>query len=193
MKTLTRAEADREAYLGYVTAELAKFREHAGVHSFVWDAEKLQRARRLAPMDTSDEGVFVGPWRVVRSYVTTEYREYVEQYYASRMTFSEWKARAVAERAAEAQRQSDYLDSAEYCTDSLADLRSLFERRDELIVTARERGASWGDIGDAIGLSRAQLHNIATRHAVKMRNAVASVEQHVSSVNEDVWDEDSIF
>lgn len=188
-KLTTVAENDREQFAGYVSNELAKFRDHAGVHSFVWDAEKLSRARRLAPMDTSDEGVFVGPWRVVRNYVTTEYREYVEQYFASRLTFTEWKARAIAERAAESQRQNDYLDSADYCTDQLLDLRALFERRDELIVTARERGASWNEIAEAIGLSRAQLHNIATRHAVKLRVAVADVEQSVA----DAWDDDEPF
>lgn len=189
MQTITRAELDRAEYLGYVTAQLAKFREHAGVHSFVWDAAKLQRARRLAPMDTSDEGAFSGPWRVVRNYVTTEFREWVEQYYAERLTFSEWKRRAIEARNDEAQRVRDYLDSSEYCTDRLTELRGLFEQRDELIISARERGASWADIGEAVGLSRAQLHNIATRHAAKLRAANTELSRGVPAE----WDENEPF
>lgn len=188
-KTMTRAEMDREEFAGYVTAQLDAFRQHAGVHSFVWDAAKLQRARHLAPRDTSDEGAYVGAWHVVRAYVTTEFREWVEQYYANRQTFSEWKARAVAERAAAANERASYEMSAAYCTDQLEDLRALIERRDELIVTARERGATWREIGDAIGLGRAQLHNIAAKHAATLR---AANDELAAGVPVE-WDENEIF
>lgn len=184
-RTLTRAEADREEFAGYVTAQLEAFRKREGELTFVWDAAKLLKARHLAPRDTSDEGAFVGAWHVVRAYVTTEFREWVEQYGARRLTFSEWKARAVAERAALANERADYEASAAYCTDQLEDLRALVERRDELIVTARERGATWADIGAAIGLGRAQLHNIAAKHAATLRAAAAEMSAGVP----DEWDD----
>lgn len=191
-RTMTRAEADREEFAGYVTAQLEAFRQHAGVHSFVWDAAKLTRARHLAPRDTSDAGAYVGAWHVVRAYVTTEFREWVEQYYANRQTFSEWRARAIAERAAAANERASYEMSAAYCTDQLEDLRALVERRDELIVSARERGATWNEIGAAIGLGRAQLHNIAAKHAATLRAAAVELSAGVPDEWED-FDPDAPF
>lgn len=191
-KTMTRAECDREEFAGYVTAQLEAFRKREGDLTFVWDAAKLLKARHLAPRDTSDEGAFVGAWHVVRAYVTTEFREWVEQYGARRLTFSEWKARAIAERAALANERADYEASAAYCTDQLEDLRALVERRDELIVSARERGATWGDIGAAIGLGRAQLHNIAAKHAATLRAAAVEMSAGIPDEWED-YDPDAPF
>lgn len=176
MKTITLAEADRLEWLGYAAAEIAKFRDSQSEHTQVWDMKKLHAARHtFAPIDTSDEGTFSGPWHVVRKYVTTEFRDWLESR-GTRLTFTEWRAARIADRAQEATARQEYVDSAEYCTDQLGELRRLYERRDELIVTARERGASWAEIGEAIGLGRAQLHNIASKHRAKMSAAREEIE-----------------
>jgi hypothetical protein len=154
---------DRIAYAGYVQARLEDFWQHAGHNAFVWDFAKLQHAP-CRPRDTSDAGAFKGPWRNVKNYVTTEFREWVDEYYAERKTFAEWRAERVEERRVQAIRDAETLDSAGYKLGELALLRDLLDRRDDIIMGARERGATWADIARAAGLSRQQLHNIAVKH-----------------------------
>ncbi|MCI2958235.1 hypothetical protein MN032_11050 [Agromyces atrinae] len=111
------------------------------------------------------EDVFSGPWHTVRPYVTTEFREWVDEYYARRLTFTEWQREARAARVAEAARVRDYVDSAEFCTDQLEQWAELNARRDALIVDARERGATFAVLQASTGMSRMALHNVIARAA----------------------------
>lgn len=155
----TQEERDRAEYDAWVAAELDRVHTYgeAGNGFDVWDSSRLRAAGKVAPDEAE---AYAGPWRHVRPYVTQEFRWWVEAYGQPRMTFAEWQARARAERRAEAMRQRDYLDSADYCLHELEMLRELMARRDELIATARERGATWGAITDASGLSRMQAHTV---------------------------------
>lgn len=148
---------DRETYAGYVASRLAAFTEHAGDTARVWDFDAMQRARR--PF-AEDADAFKGPWRDVRPYVTTEFREWIDEYSAERLTCSEWHAAQLDERRQLATRERAYLDSAAYCTDRLERWAELNRERDELIVEARERGASLREIQESTGLSRMAVHNI---------------------------------
>ena len=155
--------ADRQDYAGYVAARLVAFREHAGWSARVWDFGKLKAARKSLTREDGDS--FKGPWRTVRPYVTTEFREWVDEYNAERLTFAEWLQVAREVRREQSQRERDYLESVEFMTDELRRWRELCEDRDALIFEARERGASFKDLQDATGLSRMALHNVIVRVA----------------------------
>lgn len=164
----------RESYAGYVVMRLNAFREHAGDTARVWDFPKLVAARRSMRVDEAD--AFKGPWRNVRPYVTTEFREWVEEYNAERLTFSEWQRARMEEQRAEKSRQRDYMESVEYFTDELVRWAELTRDRDALIVAARERGASFKELMAATGLSRMAIHNVIAADARAMANMMTDVE-----------------
>ena len=162
-------ESDFEEWRGYIYGEIKQF--HDAGNDYLFNPAKIHAAGITCPItDTGIEGVFTGAWHVVRKYLTTELIDWLELR-GTRITFSQWQARRRADREEERNARQDYLDSAESCLDQLEELRRLIERRDELIMTARERGATWREIGESVGLKRAQLHNIATRHTVRLEAA----------------------
>jgi hypothetical protein len=159
-------ERDREDWLGYVTATLAEYNaysNHASPWSDRYPLTAIPRSLRAIVNGFPVDG-FAGAWHVVRKYAAPEFVRFFEGEMRERITFAEWRERATAVRERDAMQELDYLESSEYCLDRLADLRELLAIRDELIMSARARGATWSAIGTAVGLSRAQLHNVATRH-----------------------------
>jgi hypothetical protein len=180
MRAATMDDVDRIAYAGYIERMLTDFRLAHGENAHVWNNELLNTSRRVpVTLDTSDRGAWRGPWHIARKWVSTEFRVWIDEYQIPRLTFTEWQAEAIATRQAEADREREYTESPDFCLDELQTLRELNARRDELIVTARERGATWATIGEAIGMSRAQLHNVATRHAAMLaetRVEIATVD-----------------
>jgi hypothetical protein len=191
IETLTfgdsQLDEDKRTFAGYVAASMEKLASH--ILDGSWRQDQVQgdieiwnERANSGRIDTSYGALFRGPWHVTRKYVTTEVRQFFEEFDNPRMTFTEWRAECIASRERERTRELDYLDSSGYCLDELAKLRELQDRRDELILTARERGAGWRAIGESIGISRAQLHNIATRHADRLANAAPNS-----------WDEDEPF
>lgn len=156
----TQAERDREGYALWIEQQLHEIETYGGSGFDIWDRKKLARAG----IDRNDSDVFRGPWRLCRPYVTQEMLWWVEAYGMPRLTFSEWQARAREDRDRESHRVREWLESADYCLSELEVLREMLARRDELIATARERGAAWADICTASGLSRMQAHTVTTRY-----------------------------
>jgi hypothetical protein len=109
--------ADREQYDAWVAARLIDFHEHAGMGAFVWKSSYSLAAggsaRGVRGVERADADAFRGPWHTVRPYVTTEFREWIEEYNAPRLTFAEWQAEAIHARKRERERARDYLESAE--------------------------------------------------------------------------------
>lgn len=94
-------EQDRETWLGYVARMEEEFHEHAGYGAQVW---------RMSWQGLGDfERAFRGPWTQIREYVTTEFREWIEEYDVERVTISEWRERQRAEREAEKNSFEDWL------------------------------------------------------------------------------------
>ncbi|MDQ1113949.1 hypothetical protein QE418_003397 [Microbacterium testaceum] len=149
---------DEQAWRDYVAGEVARFHAFSGGVTYLWAttpaAERL--VSRLG--GDSDLAAFRGPWHVIRKHLSAEFRQWVEEEDATaRMTPTEWRAAAVAERAEVA-----YLDSADYSLGQLAELRRLMGERDALIVEASKRGAAKTAIASAVGLSRQQVHTIVS-------------------------------
>lgn len=165
--------ADRESFAGYVATRLDAFREHAGWSARVWDVDALARARRAG---LEDADAFRGPWRTVRPYVSTDFRVWIEEYYAERLTYTEWQAAQIHARREESERQYAYMDSAEYTLDRLEQWAELNRMRDELIADARERGASFAELQAATGLSRMAVHNVITRERASVAAPVVTLE-----------------
>lgn len=166
--------ADRIAYAEYVAGRLRAFHVHAGDTARVWDYGKALAHGRGTKRTDAD--AFKGPWRVVRPYVTTEFREWIDEHDAERLTFAEWQA---VERAARAKRDAEeveYIESAAFFTDELRRWAELTRDRDALIVAARERGATFRELQDATGLSRMTLHTVISADArrVAMFEGVAA-------------------
>lgn len=164
----TQAERDRADYAAWIAGQLERIHNYGGAGFDVWDRSKLRRAGLSESRE--DAEAFRGPWRTVRPYATQEFLWWVEAQGEPRYTFSEWQARARAERDAEAHKVREWLDSAGYCLSELEVLRDMLARRDELIATARERGAAWADITAASGLSRMQAHTVAKAHAARVQS-----------------------
>jgi hypothetical protein len=156
----TQAEQDRAGYALWIEGQLHEIETYGGSGFDIWDRKKLERAG----IDRNDSDVFRGPWRLCRPYVTQEMLWWVEAYGMPRLTFSEWQARARADRDRESHRVREWLESADYCLSELEVLREMLSRRDELIATARDRGASSAQVETASGLSRMQVHTIRTRY-----------------------------
>lgn len=155
----TQADRDRADYAAWVAGQLERIHAYGGNGFDVWDRGKLRRAGLSEARP--DEDAFRGPWRTVRPYASQELIWWIEAQHEPRYTFAEWQARARADRDAELHRVREWLESAEYCLSELEVLRDMLARRDELIASARERGASWAAITGASGLSRMQAHTVA--------------------------------
>lgn len=147
---------DLDQWRGYVHGEIARFYTECAGETYIWAhspaADKL--VARLG--GDSEIAAFKGPWHVVRKHVTTEFRQWVEENERTeRLTFSEWRARAVEERAEVA-----FTESADYTLGQLEELQRLTRERDFLIVQAAKRGAAKTAIAAAVGISRQQVHTI---------------------------------
>jgi hypothetical protein len=180
MARATLAQNDRESFAGYVADQIRRWEDYNdNGNTHIWDTRKLAAADARhfpRPADTSDAGAWAGAWHTVRPFLTTEFADYIIGGMRERLTFSDWKLRAIAERDAENANVKEYLESAEYATEQLEDLRGLLGRRDSLIVTAWERGASMREIMAASGLGRSQLSNIRSSYSRAARLIVDAAE-----------------
>jgi hypothetical protein len=182
MARQTIADNDREMFAGYVAEQLTAWETfNAGGNTHIWDTRKIAAADRRhypRPEDTTDQGAWAGPWHNVRPFLTTEFVDYMQGGYTeTRQTFSQWRARAAAERDAVTYERAQYEESAEYATDQLADIRDTNRRRDALIVTAWERGASMRDLQESTGMSRSQLSAIRATYERGVLHAVHAAEK----------------
>lgn len=145
------------AWQRYVSGELARYAEHTGGTGRLWaqnpHASRFVEKRRAG---SPEEYAFTGPWHIVRKYVTTEFRQWVEEFEATeRLTLAQHAER---ERAAAASRA--WLDTPEYVLDRLDEIRRMMAERDALIVEAARRGAKKTAIAEATGLQRQTIHAI---------------------------------
>lgn len=159
MSTATIAAEDRAGFEMYVERMLAAFAEHTGTDGNVWAHHTSALQARNA--GRADADVFAGAWHVVRPYVTQEFRQWVDEYYTPRLTFSQWQAVRRDERESVRSRERDYLESAAYCADELMRWREF--DRDETIREMRRRGASFAEMTAATGLARSTLALIVAK------------------------------
>lgn len=169
MSYTTQLERDRADYRAWLERSYSDWLDHTGGTGYIWDEAALHRARRETPTALD---AWRGPWRTVRPYVTTEFRQWIEEHDTSRLTFAEWQTRAKAERAAQSQAVTDWQESAGYCLSELEILHELLKRRGELIYLARERGASWSEVTTTAGLSRMQAHTLAKGYAATLQQPI---------------------
>lgn len=173
------SKADETAWAEYVQRECAAFYEHCDGVTYIWanTPEASRVIARLTGTKTATEyedeygrkrtrfdyvggdselAAFSGPWHVIRPHLTTEFRQWVEEYEGSeRLTFSQWRARGIAERA-----ELAWTETPDYTLGQLAELRRLIADRDRLICEAASRGASKVAIAASVGLSRQAVHAI---------------------------------
>ena len=147
---------DRDAWETYVRGEIARFYAVSGGVTYIW--QNTPAADRLVARlgGDSELAAFSGPWHVIRGHLTPEFYQWAhENYGTERLTFSQWRARAIEERA-----ELHYSETPEFTLGQLEELRRLTLERDALIREAASRGATKVAIADAIGLSRQQIHAI---------------------------------
>lgn len=150
---------DFDAWATYVAGELARFYDHTGGVTYLFQntprAEKHIAAANRRGF-TSEQAAFYGAPHMVRGIVTTEFRQWwIEHWGTERVTFSEWR-----DRAKEQREQIAWEDSADRALDQLDMLRRLTLERDALILDAAAKGATKVAIARAVGLSRQQVHTI---------------------------------
>lgn len=166
---MTAQDQDRADWEAWVSAQLARI-EHYGAEGNgfdVFDQSKMRAANRWF----TSEDAYRGPWRSIRPYVTREFLWWIEAEGQPRITLQEWRTRARKERARRASEVATWHESADFSLSELAMLRDLLARRDEIIATARDRGASWRAICEAAGLSRMQAHTSAKNYRAKNTTA----------------------
>lgn len=150
---------DFDAWAEYVAGELARFYDHSGGVTYLFQntpRAAAYLARAASRGLTTEQAAFYGAAHMVRGIVTTEFRQWwVEHWGTERITFSQWR-----ERAAEAREQVAWEDSAERALDQLDMLRRLTLERDAIILDAASKGATKVAIAKAVGLSRQQVHTI---------------------------------
>lgn len=150
---------DFKSWATYVQGELARFYETSGGVTYLFlNTPKANRHIESATKRgmTSEQAVFYGAPHMVRSIVTTEFRQWwIEHWGTERVTFTEWQKRAKAERE-----QVEWEDSADRALDQLDMLRRLTLERDSIILAAASKGASKVAIARSVGLSRQQVHTI---------------------------------
>lgn len=95
--------ADLEAWRGYLARLEAEYAEHTGENGRVW-LESFTGG-------SSFERAFTGPWSHIRAHVTTEFRQWIEEYDVERLTLSQWVVRQRADREKERLEYLDWLDS----------------------------------------------------------------------------------
>jgi hypothetical protein len=171
--------SDRAAWETYVRGEVARFYDHCDGTTYIWantpaadtvvarltgtrtavnftDEHGRERTRFEYVGGDSELAAFSGPWHVIAKHLTTEFRQWVEEYEATdRLTLSDWRAAQIAAR-----REVAFMESADYTLGQLEELRRLTGERDALIVEASKRGASKVAIARSVGLSRQQIHTI---------------------------------
>ncbi|RBO73515.1 hypothetical protein [Microbacterium sp. H6] len=150
---------DFNAWAEYVAGELARFYDHTGGVTYLFQNSPRANAylaKATARGLTTEQAAFYGAAHMVRGIVTSEFRQWwIEHWGTERVTFSQWR-----ERAAEEREQVAWEDSAERALDQLDMLRRLTSERDSLILDAASKGASKVAIARAVGLSRQQVHTI---------------------------------
>lgn len=150
---------DFGAWAEYVSGELARFYDHTGGITYLFqNTPKANRHIEAANRRgfSSEQAAFYGAPHMVRSLVTSEFRQWwIEHWGTERVTFTEWR-----ERAKEQREQVAWEDSADRALDQLDMLRRLTLERDSLILNAASKGASKVAIARAVGLSRQQVHTI---------------------------------
>lgn len=158
---MSAARVDFDAWATYVAGEIARFYEHTGGVTYIFantPRANAYLARAAARGLTSEQAAFYGPAHVVRPLVTAEFRQWWIEYWGTeRITFSEWRENARAERE-----QVAWEDSAERALDQLEMLKRLTLERDSLILDAVSKGATKVAIARAVGLSRQQVHTIVS-------------------------------
>ena len=150
---------DFAAWADYVAGELARFYDHAGGVTYLFQntpGANAYLAKAAARGFTTEQAAFYGAAHMVRGIVTSEFRQWwIEHWGTERVTFSQWR-----ERAAEEREQVAWEDSADRALDQLDMLRRLTLERDALILDAASKGATKVAIARAVGLSRQQVHTI---------------------------------
>lgn len=160
---VTVTPTDRADWERWVASQVEMV-EH-GMRIDVWDHAARTRAG-LLPAWTGD--AWRGPWWTVRPYVTTEFREAVEQGFIVRQTVTQYARAQVQARADLAAMAEEAADG--HALDQLAFLRDLAAERNRYIVEASASGATVAAIVEASGLSRSQVMKVrsdAAREAVR--------------------------
>lgn len=174
---------DFTAWAEYVAGELARFYDHTGGVTYLFQNTPRANAwlERAASRGLSTEqAAFYGADHMVRGIVTTEFRQWwIEHWGTERITFTEWRARAKEERE-----QVEWEDSADRALDKLDMLRRLTAERDAIILDAASKGAAKVAIARAVGLSRQQVHTIIANATVPDVAPFAEWEQDAPAVVE---------
>lgn len=182
---------DFTSWAEYVAGELARFYEHTGGVTYLFQntpraARHLEAAAKRG--FTTEQAAFYGAPHMVRSIVTAEFRQWwIEHWGTERVTFTEWRERAKSEREHVA-----WEDSADRALDQLEMLKRLTMERDSIILEAASKGATKVAIARSVGLSRQQVHSIIAAAAVpdvapfEEWSEVAPDVTEVAAV--DVWD-----
>lgn len=154
MKGLSIAQQDLIEWQAYCQQAEAEFEQEQGAAGLV-DVRKVQALQKAHELPAGQlPSPWEGPWQVARRFVTTEFRSWIEDYGHARLTFSDWRVRARAQREQQRLAEQGYEGSVQAPLDQLEDLRRMEAQRDEWIVQARERGAEWAAIVEASGMSR---------------------------------------
>lgn len=189
---MTLYRDDFSAWAEYVAGELARFYDHTGGVTYLFQNTPRANAwlaRATARGLTTEQAAFYGAAHMVRGIVTTEFRQWwIEHWGTERVTFSEWR-----ERAAEAREHVAWEESAERALDQLDMLRRLTAERDALILDAASKGATKVAIARSVGLSRQQVHTIIANATVPDVAPFAEWEQSAPTTVEvasaEVWGE----
>lgn len=175
---------DRIDYDTYLAGQYAAWLEHTSGSGYIWDARALARAGRDVPTALD---AWRGPWRNVRPYVSTEFRQWVEEHFLDRVTFAEWQAQRIQERRETAETKRDYVESADYCLDRLESWAELNRERDEQICEARERGATFRELSEATGLTRMALHNVIEKARMREVCRLISEAETMTAESAAAW------
>lgn len=174
---------DFTAWAEYVAGELARFYDHTGGVTYLFQntpRANAYLAKATARGLTTEQAAFYGAAHMVRGIVTSEFRQWwIEHWGTERVTFSQWR-----ERAAEEREQVAWEDSADRALDQLDMLRRLTSERDSLILDAASKGASKVAIARAVGLSRQQVHTIIANATAPDVAPFARWEQEAPAVVE---------
>lgn len=180
---MTLYRDDFSAWAEYVAGELARFYDHTGGVTYLFQntpRANAYLARAASRGFTTEQAAFYGAPQMVRGLVTQEFRQWwIEHWGTERVTFSEWR-----ERAAEAREQVAWEESADRALDQLDTLRRLTAERDALILDAASKGATKVAIARSVGLSRQQVHTIIANATVPDVAPFAEWEQDAPAVVE---------
>ena len=189
---MTLYRDDFSAWAEYVAGELARFYDHTGGVTYLFQntpRANAYLARAASRGFTTEQAAFYGAPQMVRGLVTQEFRQWwIEHWGTERVTFSEWR-----ERAAEAREHVAWEESAERALDQLDTLRRLTAERDALILDAASKGATKVAIARSVGLSRQQVHTIIANATAPDVAPFAEWEQSAPTTVEvadaEVWGE----